>query len=96
MYSIDHLFRECNIKNRTLDIELYEPVSLEGEFVYDVCMLKVKTDETSETALLTSFKNGINTNVGIYPVIVSDKSGNPFNPQIIKLDIETIKEIWER
>lgn len=96
MYSIEYLFIECNLKKRAIGLVLSEPILLEGEPVDEICMLKVKTDEAAEKSLLKAISQGNNTNVGIFPIIVSDKRGDPLNPQTINLNISKIKEVWKR
>ena len=45
---------------------------------------------------LQSIKVGNNTNNGTYRVIVSDKDGDPLNPQIINLNLQDIVSVWKK
>lgn len=96
MYSIEYLFQECNLKNKILHLELSQPVQLENAMTNDIILLKVDSDEAQNAAFLKSIKDGVNTNTGVFGVVVSDKNGDPLNPQIINLNINDINEIWER
>lgn len=77
-------------------MELSQPVPLENVMTNDIILLKVDSDEAQNAAFLKSIKDGVNTNTGMFGVIVSDKNGDPLNPQIINLNINDITEIWER
>lgn len=94
MYSIEYLFQECNLKKKVLHLELSQPVQLEYVLTNDIILLRVDSDEAKNVAFLKSIKDGINTNTGVFGIVVSDKNGDPLNPQIINLNINYINEIW--
>lgn len=96
MYSIEYLYRECNLKDHALGIELRSPILLEGEKRRDLILLKIESDNTSDDFFQKNIKGGINTNTGIFPVFVSDREGNPQNPQRVMLNLEEIAEVWKR
>lgn len=75
---------------------LSSPVQLEDVMTSDIILLKVDSDESKNYAFIRSIEDGINTNTGEYYVIVSDKNGNPCNPQRIVLNLDNIKEVWKR
>lgn len=96
MYSIEFLFQECNLKKKVLHLELSRPVKLEDVMTDDIILLNVKTDMATDAIFLNALKAGINTNAGAYLFIVSDKNGNPLNPQIINLNLQDIVNVWEK
>lgn len=95
MYSIEYLFQECNLKKKVLHLELSQPVQLEDVLTNDIILLRVDSDEAKNIAFLKSIKDGLNTNFGVYDLIVSDKTGDPNNPKQIALNIGNIKEVWK-
>lgn len=96
MYSIEFLFQECNLKKKVLHLELSRPVQLEDVMTNDIILLNVKTDKDKDIVSQNAIKAGINTNDGTYHVIVSDKNGNPLNPQIINLNLQDIVNVWKK
>lgn len=94
MCSIEYLFRECNMHHHALGIELHAPVLLCGKPTTDIVLLKVNCSDKESEQLTRNVLEGVNTNVGIYSITVSDETGNPHNPQHILLDIANVKEIW--
>ena len=96
MYSIEYLFQECNLNKKVLHLELFHPVQLEDVMTTELILLKVESDEAKDIAFLHAIKDGINTNIGEFRVVVSDKNGNPLNPQVIFLNLNDIHEIWAR
>lgn len=96
MYSIEYLFQECNLKKKVLHLELSRPVQLGDVMTNDIILLNVKTDMAKDDVFLNAIRTGINTNVGTFHVIVSDKNGNPLNPQIINLNLQDIVNVWKK
>lgn len=96
MFSIEYLFRECNMHHKALGIDLVRSVILNEEKVQQIVLLEVKCSEGEAEQLTRNVLNGINTNEGVYQVCVSDIVGNPLNPQTINLHIDNIQEVWER
>lgn len=96
MYSIEFLFRECNIRHKILHLVLNEPIPLQDIITSEIIILEINEREEIERQILTSLNQGHNTNHGIFKISVSDKDGNPLNPQIINLNLKNIKEVWSR
>lgn len=94
MYSIEYLFRECNMHNRALGIELHNPIILHGKPTTEIVLLKVNCSEQEAEQLTRNVLNNVNTNNGSYLVLVSDDIGNPHNPQAIILELSLIKFTW--
>ena len=78
--------------NHVHEIELKQPILLCGEFTDNIILLKVNCTEEEKAHLVFNALNHVNTYRGVYSVSVSDKSGNPLNPQSIMLDLENIKD----
>ena len=96
MFSIEYLYRECNLKNKCLHLELKNPILLEDQLTKDLILLKIDDDEVLRKNILLSLMNCKNTNEGTFKVLVSDKRGEPYNPQIVHLDLQNIETIWQR
>ena len=82
--------------NHALGIELHSPIFLSGKPITEVVLLKVNCTEQEAEILTQNVFNTINTNSGKYLVLISDDLGNPFNPQNVILDLENIKEVYDR
>lgn len=95
MYSIEYIFRECNMHKHALGVELYTPIILCEKSVRNITILKVNYSEQLVEQLTRNVLNEVNTNVGVYSFLVSDNVGNPFNPQNIMLELQNIKGIWK-
>ena len=96
MYSIEYFFKECNLNKKVIHIELSSPVLIEDKLTTDIILLKVDSDPDKDMEFLQSIKVGNNTNNGTYRVIVSDKDGDPLNPQIINLNLQDIVSVWKK
>ncbi|MCM1071861.1 MAG: hypothetical protein NC210_05840 [[Clostridium] fimetarium] len=95
MYSIEYLFRECNLHHHALGIELHTPIMLCGKPTSEIVALKVNCSDQEAEQLARNVLEEINTNVGAYSISVSDENGNPLNPQALWLNLQNIKQIWQ-
>lgn len=82
--------------HHALGLELYAPVILCGKPTTEIVVLKVNCSDNEAEQLTRNVLNEMNTNFGIYLISVSDDFGNPFNPQIMYLNLENIKGICKR
>lgn len=78
-----------------LCVELYTPIIVCGKPTKEIVVLKVECSDEESEHLTRNVLNAINTNAGTYSFIVSDNTGDPFNPQTITLKLQDIKEIWK-
>lgn len=79
--------------HHALGVELYDPIILCGKATTEIVVLKVNCSDKEAEQLTKNALNKINTNWGIYSISVSDDKGNPFNPQIVSLNLENIKKL---
>ena len=91
MVSIEYIFRECNMHHHALGLELHDPVILCGKPTTEIVVLQVNCSDKEAEQLTLNVLNELNSNSGVYSISVSDYLGNPFNPQIIHLNLENIK-----
>lgn len=96
MFSIEFLFRECNIRQKTLGILLKKSILINNKESSEITLLEVGRNNLEKEQIAKSLFEGKNTNTGIYPVFVSDIKGNPLNQQVVNLQLENILEVWER
>lgn len=80
--------------HHALGIELHTPVLLCGKPTTDIVLLKVNCSDKESEQLTRNVLEGVNTNVGIYSITVSDETGNPHNPQILQLNLQNIEQTW--
>ena len=79
------------MQNHALEVELKQPILMCGESTENIVLLKVNCTEEESALFASNVSKQVDTNSGVYSVSVSDKSGNPLNPQSVMLDLENIK-----
>jgi hypothetical protein len=84
------------MRNRVLCVRFDTPIRLCGKLTNEVILLNVNCSESEAEQLTRNVLNGVDTGVGEYSVAVSDESGNPLNPQNVKINLQNIVEIERR
>lgn len=95
-YSIEQLFHECNMLHKVLEVELIDPIRVSGKLMTNVTLLEIICSDKESKEMMIRVSNNIQNYSGSYVMRISDKSGNPINYQTVEIDIEKIKEVWER
>ncbi len=76
-----------------LGVELYTPIIVSGKPIVNVVALKVECSDKEAQIWACNALNQVNTNTGVYSFLVSDATGDPHSPHIIKIDLQNIKQI---
>lgn len=93
-FSIEWLFKCCNLEHHCIGLKLKEPIEIDGKDYFDIAVLEVIVDEGEWKVLTANIKHGINTNVGYVNLKLTSICENKITNPVVTIDIDNVFESY--